>query len=499
MHEWIIAMLVISSMLIIRDMAKTILAARTLSNGEVNALYEDHPQKERVEKYAKSFQKLAETYYGMPYRKDYLSNAQVEKIFQKVHKQMCENCHQRDVCWKQNRNQTYQSAYQLIRSIESGQEEQIRRSKGQWLGQCTRSQQFYQETSREFFQEKQNLIWNNKMIENRLAVAEQLTEISNMMQMVADDLYDIIQPDEEFADEMRKKLKKHGILMKNVWILDKEEEKKQLYLTIRTRSGQCISLSEVAAVVSEVCDCAMTASSESRCTLNSEYHAVHFVESVKYQVLHGVAKVTREKERVSGDNFSCSFEEEGQFLMCLSDGMGSGIEACKESEAVVELIEQFIDSGFSRETAARLVNSSLLLQGNDRMFSTMDICTVDLYTGICNFLKAGASTTFIKRDHWVEAISSTSLAVGLVQQIDYETTSRKLYSGDFLIMVTDGVLDALPLGQEEKTMKEIIMQVHSLSPKELGRGILDRVLGYCDYKARDDMTVLVAGLWKNRR
>ena len=75
MHEWIIAMLVISSMLIIRDMAKTILAARTLSNGEVNALYEDHPQKERVEKYAKSFQKLAETYYGMPYRKDYLSNA----------------------------------------------------------------------------------------------------------------------------------------------------------------------------------------------------------------------------------------------------------------------------------------------------------------------------------------------------------------------------------------------------------------------------------------
>ena len=144
MHEWIIAMLVISSMLIIRDMAKTILAARTLSNGEVNALYEDHPQKERVEKYAKSFQKLAETYYGMPYRKDYLSNAQVEKIFHQVHKLMCENCHQRDICWKQNRNQTYQSAYQLIRSIESGQEEQIRKSKGQWLGQCTRPQQFYQ-------------------------------------------------------------------------------------------------------------------------------------------------------------------------------------------------------------------------------------------------------------------------------------------------------------------------------------------------------------------
>lgn len=320
-----------------------------------------------------------------------------------------------------------------------------------------------------------------------------------MMQLVADDLYDIVQPDEEFAGKLKKSLKKHHVIVKNIWVLNKEEGKKHLYLTMRARSGQCISLGEISVIVSQICDCAMTASPESRCTLNSEYHTVHFIEAMKYQILHGTARVTREKERISGDNFTCSEETEGQFLMCLSDGMGSGIEACRESEIVVELMEQFMDSGFSRETAAKLINSSLLLQGREGMFSTLDICTVDLYTGICNFLKAGASTTFIKRDHWVEAISSTSLAAGLVQQMDYETTSRKLYHGDFLIMMTDGVLDALPMGQEEETMKEIIMQVHSQAPKEIGRGILDRVLGYCDYKARDDMTVLVAGLWKNNR
>ena len=45
-------------------------------------------------------------------------------------------------------------------------------------------------------------------------------------------------------------------------------------------------------------------------------------------------------------------------------------------------------------------------------------------------------------------------------------------------------------------MKEIIRYVHEESPKELGREILERVLGYSDYRARDDMTVLVAGIWK---
>ena len=96
--------------------------------------------------------------------------------------------------------------------------------------------------------------------------------------------------------------------------------------------------------------------------------------------------------------------------MCLSDGMGSGMDACRESEIVVELLEQFLESGFSQETAARMVNSALVLNGREGMFSTVDICAVDLYTGICEFLKAGAAATFIRRDHWVEAISSESLA-----------------------------------------------------------------------------------------
>ena len=95
--------------------------------------------------------------------------------------------------------------------------------------------------------------------------------------------------------------------------------------------------------------------------------------------------------------------------MCLSDGMGSGMDACRESEIVVELLEQFLESGFTQETAARMVNSALVLKGREGMFSTVDICALDLYTGICSFLKAGAASTFIKRDQLVEVISSEVL------------------------------------------------------------------------------------------
>ena len=74
MQEWMIAMLVISIMLIIRDMAKTILAENLPDTEELPSLQEGHPQKERVEKYAASFQKLADTFYGMPYRRCFFRN-----------------------------------------------------------------------------------------------------------------------------------------------------------------------------------------------------------------------------------------------------------------------------------------------------------------------------------------------------------------------------------------------------------------------------------------
>lgn len=278
--------------------------------------------------------------------------------------------------------------------------------------------------------------------------------------------------------------------------MDKVEGRRQVFLTMRARSGQCVSMTEAAQILSKVCGNPMVPVNGSRCIVNGEYHTVHFIEDVSYQILYGVARLTKEAEKVSGDNYICHQEEDGKFVMCLSDGMGSGMDACKESEVVVELLEQFMESGFSQETAARMVNCALVLKGQEGMFSTVDICAVDLYTGICNFLKAGAATTFIKRDHWVEAISSESLAAGLVQQIDFETASRKLYHGDYLIMMTDGVLDALPAEREEETMKEIIMDAHEGAPKEISREILERVLGYSDYHARDDMTVLVAGVWK---
>ena len=48
MQEWIIAMLVVSILLILRDMAKTVFSGKTKEKEEMLPLCESHPQKEKV-------------------------------------------------------------------------------------------------------------------------------------------------------------------------------------------------------------------------------------------------------------------------------------------------------------------------------------------------------------------------------------------------------------------------------------------------------------------
>ena len=343
--------------------------------------------------------------------------------------------------------------------------------------------------------EKVHAAWNARLDEQRVAVATQLTEISEIMEGAIRRAYDT-KEDTSLERQLKKLLYKRGILLKKVYVYDNEEKRKEVYLTIRTRKKRCISNKDAAECLSEALGSPMMPSHEARAFVRNEYTSTCFVEKTNFEVVYGVERCVGDYQQISGDSFSFMQKEEGQFLASLSDGMGTGLNAYQESEKVVDLLEQFLEAGFSKETAVKMINSALVLRDQGKTFSTIDISSIDLYSGVCEFLKIGAATSFIKRGNWVEAITSTSLPAGVFQQTDYEKTCRKLYDGDMVIMVTDGVLDVLPVEHQEKLMKDIILEHQTNNPKELADYILSRVRQYKSGRFLDDMTVLVMGIWK---
>ena len=219
------------------------------------------------------------------------------------------------------------------------------------------------------------------------------------------------------------------------------------------------------------------------------------MEGPKYHTLQGVAKIGKGCEKISGDNFSMLELPGGKNGMILSDGMGSGEKAFHESAMVVEMLEELLTAGFPKETAIQMMNTALVMGREEIRFSTIDMSVFDLYTGKCEFVKAGASTTYLKRGEQVERISSTSLPIGVVQYLELETTEKQLRNGDFVIMVTDGVLDSLPVGEQDLLMEMIIGGTKGNNPKEMAHYILEQVLEWTGEEPMDDMTVAAVGIW----
>ena len=255
-------------------------------------------------------------------------------------------------------------------------------------------------------------------------------------------------------------------------------------------------MKELAAEIGKLVGRTMIPEQGERPIIGDEYCTITCMEGARFHTLQGLAKIGKDCDKISGDTFLMADLPGGKKGVALSDGMGSGEEAFRESTMVVELLEELLNAGFPVKTAVQIMNTALVIGREEVRFSTIDVSLFDLYSGTCEFVKAGASTTYLKREKEVEAIHSVTLPIGVIQDIEIETEVRELSSGDFVVMVTDGVVDALPPGRQDEMMSRFIMEADMQNPKEMAHYILGQVLDCSQEVPVDDMTILVVGIWK---
>ena len=163
--------------------------------------------------------------------------------------------------------------------------------------------------------------------------------------------------------------------------------------------------------------------------LSGEYETVLFEEAASYDILTGVAKATRENETVSGDTCAVIERGNGGRILALSDGMGSGEKALADSERVIDLLEKFMEAGFSKERAVEMINGVLLAREEEGNMSTLDICDINLYTAQCELMKIGSSYTYIKRGQQVEQLEADTLPLGIFHKYELDCPKRQLRMG----------------------------------------------------------------------
>lgn len=218
-----------------------------------------------------------------------------------------------------------------------------------------------------------------------------------------------------------------------------------------------------------------------------------------YELKVEMVRLAKDGAAVSGDAAVRVDLGGGRLALMLSDGMGVGDRAAVESQATVGLFEKMLRAGFDHTFAAHTVNAVLLLRSTEETFATVDLAVIDLFSGEAEFLKVGSSPTFIKREGGVDVVRSESLPVGILTEIDVRAHRRVLEPGDVLVMMTDGILDALPgKADKEEWIARMLRREKTLEPAELVSLLVERAKQAAGGAVRDDMTVMVARLVRRR-
>ena len=352
---------------------------------------------------------------------------------------------------------------------------------------------------------KINFVWKKKLDEKKKTMSTQLNSVSEALSNLANQITTEEQdPYKEEKEEIKALLKDKEINLKDITI--KQEESGKYIVSLYTgicdsMDGKDCGIKKISRILAKVLQEKMIIQKQ-KCGLRADDDTCmyKFTSEDKFGVQVGIAKSKKADSIISGDTTTQTRLEDGKYLLAISDGMGSGPEARKSSKIAIKMLERLLTSGFNKDTALKLINTTISDNTDEDMYATLDVNILDLYKGEMNFIKNGACPTFIKRRGKVEILKSIALPTGILDNIDLIEYNYELQDGDIIVMCSDGVLDSSKdYLNKELWIQEVLEEIETDDSQRIADILLNEARDNDFGKEKDDMTVIVCKINKREQ
>jgi stage II sporulation protein E len=418
------------------------------------------------------------------------SSALVENLADRV----CANCDMNSICWKRELHYTYSAFTELIQNYQENKD----KVPGELERKCIKRTSLVKNTEEIVNNYIISEMWRNRLTEGRQILAGQINNMAMSISEIMDEFNSNVKFNNDVERHLRKLFSKNNIAFKDVFCFEDRKGRINVKVSMESCGGSQICVKELLPVVNQGCGTNMCISDDG-CCINPKNNicTVTFEETPKYHVASYVGRECKYGEKYNGDSYSFGKLKDGTYMMVISDGMGSGPEAGQESRAAVELIEKFAEAGFSNTTSINTVNTIMTLKfSEDEKFSTLDMGSIDLYTGEIDFMKVGAVASYIKHGDKIDVVKSKTLPIGVLDKVDVEVINKKVKHGDIIVMISDGLSDCTADSESGiDWIAEYLENNSGNNPSEMVEEIMEIAKNLCKGKAKDDMTVIVSKVY----
>ena len=355
---------------------------------------------------------------------------------------------------------------------------------------------------------KINFIWKKKIVENKEAMVNQLDGISKTISNLAEDITTKKSSKElDEKEELLKLFEQKRIDVKELNINKEQNGKIEIgiytkpcedYNSTNLEIEECKS-DKIKQIINkfykqefevQLVDCSIQKA--------NDICYFKYISKNKYKLQIGLAKSTKEGSPVSGDTTLKMKLQDGKQLIAISDGMGSGPNARKSSKIAIQMLKRLLISGFNKETSLDMINSSMCLNAEDDSYATLDIAIFDLYEGNVEFIKNGASPTYIKDRRHVDIIKNITLPAGILNNIELKISDRDISENEILVMCSDGIAESnAEYENKELWLKYLLEQMETENVQKMADIILAEAIDNNYGIPKDDMTVIVCKIERN--
>lgn len=321
----------------------------------------------------------------------------------------------------------------------------------------------------------------------RMVASDQFFSISDMLEDLAFEFDESEIFDTASASKIRRLLGEFDIYAENISVI--EDKFGRIRVEILTDSSAdnadekrlCVEIGKICGRYFDI----------PRITNFKNETMLAYTERPNYKLSVGFAQHSAEG-KLCGDTVKTISDGKGHSILIISDGMGKGSRAALDGAMGAGLIAKLLSAGFGFDSALKVVNSALLVKSNDESLATLDIATIDLYTGKCEIFKAGAPASYIMKNKNVTKCELTSMPAGILRGIEFAKRTAVLGCDDSVVLMSDGITD---LGSE--WVEDTLQSLDGLGVQETADAVLTRALAACEGRKLDDMSIICAKLERN--
>jgi sigma-B regulation protein RsbU (phosphoserine phosphatase) len=199
---------------------------------------------------------------------------------------------------------------------------------------------------------------------------------------------------------------------------------------------------------------------------------------------------------VGGDFYDFFMTPAGQLWMCVGDVSGKGVPAALLMAVTKTLVKSSASRGVSPAVVLTEVNAELSRENDTAMFVSAFVACLDSNTGVLRYANAGHNPPLLHRGHaGVQRLAERHGPVlGALESVTYTESVTRLATDDVLLLYTDGVTEALDLGQQlfsESRLTNALMAASNLPVETVTEKVVCAVQEFArDVEQADDITVL---------